>query len=112
MRLINGKIYASVFNESPDAPNVHVIGSGFGRKDGVWKYRSASFNKVNDKYHDQDNKAMRHIESKWVAKALKNWINHRKQNTIVNESGGGLVVHQTIKGVTISDNKGGFCVLL
>ena len=99
--MIHGGIYESVFAESPKKSN--VIGSGFSRCNGEWKYRSYSFNQSNDDYHDTYNKEMKKIESKWVAKAVKNWINNGQQTTIVNESGGGLVVHQTIKGVTISE---------
>ena len=38
--LIHGKIYKSIFNELP----TNVIGSGFARVNGKWKYNSISFN--------------------------------------------------------------------
>eukprot|EP01084_Bolivina_argentea_P065592 119543_1 len=83
---IHGKVYKSVFNEEPE----NIVGSGFSRSKGVWKFGSQSFNggstnKGKDKYHNSGY-FMNEVESKWVEKAIKNWWDTGNQNTKVTES--------------------------
>jgi hypothetical protein len=83
---IHGRVYKSVFNEEPEG----IVGSGFSRSGGVWKWGSGAFNggstnKGAEKYHD-GGYSMNTVESKWIEKAIKNWWQTGNQNTNVGES--------------------------
>ena len=80
--IIHGKTYKSVFNEEP----INIVGSGFARCNGIWKWNSGSFNLKSDKYHTLNSKSMNEIEAKWIEKAVKNWHDTGNQNTNVDES--------------------------
>ena len=47
--IVHGKIYMSVFKESPSKNS--IVGSGFARVNGIWKYNSFTFNSMDDEYH-------------------------------------------------------------
>lgn len=86
--LVHGIVYKSVFNEEPDG----IVGSGFSRSKGKWRFRSGSFNggETNNgsnkgKYH-KGGSTMNTFESEWVEKAIKNWWDTGNQNTKVTQS--------------------------
>lgn len=90
--VVHGNVYKSVFGEEP---NNHVVGSGFARKDGTWKWNSGTFNLSHNEYHSDnakakgyncENKSMSKIEQQWIEKAVRNWFDKGTQNTKVNES--------------------------
>eukprot|EP01084_Bolivina_argentea_P111344 198696_1 len=84
---VHGRIYKSVFNEEPDC----IVGSGFSRSKGEWRWGSGSFNcggtnKGNSKQYHSNGAYMNDIESKWIEKSVRNWWDSGNQNTKVDES--------------------------
>ena len=70
--LVHGATYQSVFGEPPSKHN--LVGSGFGRRNGKWSFRSGVFNLARDRYHGySSDSCMNEIEEKWVMKAVKQW---------------------------------------